>query len=122
MQYDPKFIKIQPSNGLIRDKQGKTAGLIWIFRPNITVKDRHWFEDPDDSKCFLCIEDGLDGFPVDCKIIFPQLDGPTEWKRIADEDILEMFQVCCNLLSKKGNEMRNLGTEILRDMLSGDTK
>lgn len=125
MQLDPKFIKIQPSNGIIKDKQGRTKGLVWIFRPDVAVEDQHWFEacDTNADYDFLCVETGSDGFPVNCKQVYLNSDGPPECIPIADQEILKCFEFCCGLLNKKkaeNNEMQHLGGEILKDMISGE--
>lgn len=124
MQQDFSFIKIQPSSGEIRDKDGKTVGFIWIFRPGIVVEGRHWFEacgdntDPD----FLCIEVGADKFPINCKKVFRNSDEPRECEKATDEEVLKYFEFCCKLIAKQNSEdkMQCLGDEILGDMISGD--
>ena len=114
------FIKIRPSHGLILSNQGRPIGLIWMFRPDIEMKNRYWFENVNDSGTVLCIETGLDGYPVNCKQLYKNFDVPSGWENLSEEHILQKFEDCCHSLSyrKKNDEMQKLGGEIIEDMLS----
>jgi len=115
------YIKIQPSNGIMRDKDGRIAALVWIFRPDVIVEDRHWFENPNITDgSYLCVEVGSDNIPVNCKKVFTNFDRPNEWFTLEDEAILKCFEFCCHLLSNKTDIQ--LGSEILKDILLGDIK
>ncbi len=115
------YVKIQPSNGIIKDKEGRTVALVWIFRPDVAMEKRRWFETPGvvDGH-FLCIEIGSDKIPVNCKIVYRNSDGPDEWESVGDEKILKCFEFCCDLL--KDSEMRQTGGEIIEDTFFGDVK
>ncbi|KKN70875.1 hypothetical protein LCGC14_0426580 [marine sediment metagenome] len=121
MNDDLSFIKIQPSNAIMRDKEGRTVALIWIFRPDVAMEKQCWFETPDivDGD-FLCIETGSDKIPISCKLVYRDSNGPDEWEPIGDKKILEFFKFCCDLL--KDGEMKQLGGEILKDTFFGDTR
>ncbi len=125
MSNDFDFIKIQPSSGAIRDKEGIIIALVWIFRPDVVTEDQHWFEyEHDDDHFHLCIETGSDKIPVNCKKVYSNLDGPSEYEPLSDEKVLNCFKFCCDLLSRKrkDNEIQRLGDEILKDSLLGDTE
>ena len=119
-----KFIEIQPSNGIMKDKEGNTVALVWVFRPDVVVENRHWFEaiNPTHSHNFLCIEVGSDKIPVNCKAVYLNLDGPDECERLSDEKIIECFKFCCNLLAKKytDDEAQRLGSDIIKDAFLGN--
>jgi hypothetical protein len=125
---DPiSFIKLQLSNGVLRDKDDdqKTLGLIWMFRKDVAVDQQHWFEPNDDgSRELLCIETGADKFPINCKRIFVDSDGPSEWESLSDEEILKCLEFCCQLLAQKNNDdkIQRLGSELIEDALSGGTE
>jgi hypothetical protein len=120
------FIKVQPSNGVMKDKNGNIVAFVWIFRPDVAVEDRHYFKmsDTDDDSNFLCIETGSDKIPVNCKKIFSPDNRPNEWESVGDEEILKCFEFCCSLLAEKYKdiELQQLGHQILLDTLSGDKK
>lgn len=124
MHQDFSFIKIQPSSGELRNKDGKTVGFVWIFRSDVAMKDRHWFEPcgTNTSPDFLCIEVGDDQIPINCKRVFRNLDEPRECEKATDEEVLRYFEFCCKLLSKKNSEdkIQRLGGEILNDILSNN--
>lgn len=118
------FVKIQPSNGIIKDEEGKTIALVWIFRPDAAVEIRHWFaiQDTDDGR-FVCIETAKDSYkiPINCKLVYLNSDGPSEWKLIDHKKIIECFKFCCDLLLKKYNDtQQQLGNEIIGDAFFGD--
>jgi hypothetical protein len=112
------IIRLRPSNGIIKDKEGNTIALVWIFRPDTETKDQHWFESQQDgTKNYLCIETGSDKIPVNCKIAFPGSYGPEKWDYVGDEKVLKCFEYCCKLLSDKN--MQHLGDQIIKDSILG---
>lgn len=126
MSEDFKFIKLQPSNGVIYDKEGNTIASVLIFRPDVAVKDRLWFEKlgTDGKPRCLCLEIGPDKIPVNLKLAYINSDGPKEGNPIPNEEIVECFEWCYRwLLSIKNtdDELQRLGDEIIGDMLSGGT-
>jgi hypothetical protein len=127
MMAKDNFLKLQVSNGLIKDKQGKTVALVWTFRPDIVTADKFWFEAKGrqiDEHLFG-VEIGSDGYPTRGVKMFVNSDGPDEWEQLPDEEIIEIFQLCCKLLSKIDTEesnMQKLGKDILDEMLSSGEK
>jgi len=96
----------------MRDKDGRIAALIWIFRHDVVVEDRRWFKNPNViDGSYLCVEVGSDNIPVNCKKVFTNFDRPNEWFTLEDEAIL---------VSNKTDIQ--LGSEILKDILLGDIK
>ena len=114
------FVKIQPSNGVMKDKDGNIVAFVWIFRPDIVVEDQHYFKAPSASgdSNFLCIETGLDKIPVNCKKIFGPNNRPNDWERISDEEVLKCFEFCCKLLEQKtkDEELTRSGDEVIKDI------
>ncbi len=122
-----KLIKIYPSNGLILNKQGKRIGLVWMFRPNIKMNNKYWFEDISDNNVVMCVEVCSEGIPINCKQVhknYETFDGPSECEKIPEKDILKRFELCCHLVldRKEDDEMQKLGGEIIEDMLSDREK
>lgn len=124
MQDEYGFLKIQPSSGMMIGRDGKTIGWIISFRPDTTVDKKHWFKSCSIDHHFLCIETGSDGFPVNCKKIFKNSDGPNECGPLLDETMMKLFEFCCGLIANKNkdSEMQHIGNEILNDMLLGDNQ
>ncbi len=121
MADDLSFIKLQPSSGIMKDKEDKTVGHAWIFRPDILTTDKHLFEILDGGDySYMCVEVGSDNLPVNCIKVLRYPDQPHEWERVDDEEVLEQFKLCCKLLKKKARELDHLGDEIIGDMLSNN--
>lgn len=117
-------MKLQLSQGSLVDKDGKTIGSALIFRPDVDIEERCFFEYTGDNHYIICIEVGSDGFPVCCKKVYKNSDECGEHKPASDDEILEMFKLCYGLLSKKRDEdkMTELGKDILDDMLPSGEK
>lgn len=112
------YIKIYPSNGVLKNKNDEIFGDIWMFRPGTGIVDKHWFESStNDRYSYLCIEIGEDQLPVNCFAICRDTTDHSEWERVPDEDILRQFDFCCTMLRKRSAELVNFGDEILGDML-----